>query len=142
MDENQKAEELGKELSLPLNIRQQWHNGRLYYAIIDVVGYLVETTNARRYWSDVKRKIGAERFSQLYDDIVQLKIMASDGKAYATECADMDSVLRIVQDIPSDNGRIETLKRFMAEAGAMRLETIQQKGIDLDAERRKWTLPQ
>ncbi len=139
MDEDQRQEEEpGQHPSLPINVRHQGYNGRLYYVIIDAILFLTETTNSRRYWSDIKRKLGPERVLQLYDFIVQLKIPASDGKAYTTECADMDGILRIVQDIPSDNERIEHLKRFMAESAAMRIETIQQMGIDLDAERRKY----
>ena len=47
---------------------------------------LTDTNNARRYWSDLKRKLSDEEgFSRLYEKIVQLKLPASDGKNYSTD---------------------------------------------------------
>lgn len=50
----------------------------------------------------------------------------------------MDGMLRIIQDIPSDTDRIEAFKRYMAESSALRIETVQATGVDLDAERRRY----
>jgi maltooligosyltrehalose synthase len=63
-------------------IRTEWNeaNQKWYFAIIDVVETLTESNNPRRYWSDLKRKLNSEGFSQLYEIIVQLKIISSDGK--------------------------------------------------------------
>ena len=55
-------------------IRSEW-NGleqKWYFAIIDVIEILTESNNPRRYWSDLKRKLNSEGFSQLYEIIVQL----------------------------------------------------------------------
>jgi hypothetical protein len=71
-------------------IRSEWNEAeqKWYFAIIDVIEILTESKNPRRYWSDLKRKLNTEGFSQLYEIIVQLKMISSDGKRYVTDCAD------------------------------------------------------
>ena len=62
-------------------IRRIIHNKEWWFSIIDVVGALTDSSIPRRYWSDLKRQIAEkEGFSELYDNIVQLKMLASDGK--------------------------------------------------------------
>jgi hypothetical protein len=56
-----------------------------YFSVIDVIEILTGSNNPRRYWSDLKRKLEQEGFSQLYEIIVQLKMESSDGKKYVTE---------------------------------------------------------
>ena len=71
------------------HIRSEWDESKQkwYFAIIDVVEILTESNNPRRYWSDLKRKLDKEGYSQLYENIVQLKMISSDGKRYVTDCA-------------------------------------------------------
>ena len=47
-----------------------------YFSIVDVVAILTKSENPRRYWSDLKRKLHKEG-SQLYEEIVQLKMLSS-----------------------------------------------------------------
>ena len=54
-----------------------------YFSIVDEVAVLTDSENPRRYWSDLKRKLAKEG-SQLYEGIVQLKMLSSDGKYYKT----------------------------------------------------------
>jgi hypothetical protein len=62
-------------------IRRAWHNEEWWFSIIDVVGILSETAIPKRYWSDLKRKLAQEAGSeQPYEKIVQLKLIAPDGK--------------------------------------------------------------
>lgn len=84
-------------------IRSEWSESeqKWHFAIIDVVEILTESTSPRRYWSDLKRKLNTEGFSQLYEIVVQLKMVSSDGKKYLTDCADAKGLLRIIQSIPS-----------------------------------------
>ena len=71
-------------------VRTHWDEEKevWYFSIIDVIRILSGSNNPRRYWSDLKRKLEQEGFSQLYDIIVQLKLMSSDGKKYPTDCTD------------------------------------------------------
>ena len=69
-------------------IRMEWNEEEQdwYVSIVDVIEVLTGTANPRRYWSDLKRKMKAEG-SQLYENIVQLKMMSTDGKKYDTDVA-------------------------------------------------------
>src|SRR3990167_11044863 len=56
-----------------------------------------------------------ENFNQLYEKIVQLKLPASDGKKYNTDCANTETLFRIIQSIPSP--KAEPFKRWLAKVG-------------------------
>ena len=105
-------------------IRTEWSEKeqKWYFAIIDVVEILTESNNPRRYWSDLKRKLNSEGFSQLYEIIVQLKMVSSDGKKYVTDCTDSKGLLRIIQSIPSP--KAEPFKQWLAQVGSDRLDEI------------------
>ena len=107
------------------HIRTEWNESaqKWYFAIIDVVEILTESNNPRRYWSDLKRKLNSEGFSQLYEIIVQLKMVSSDGKKYTTDCADAKGLLRIIQSIPSP--KAEPFKQWLAQVGSDRLDEIE-----------------
>ena len=102
-------------------IRVQWDDEeeKWYFSIVDVVGVLAESENPRRYWSDLKRKLRKEG-SQLYEKIVQLKMLATDGKTRLTDVADTEQLLRIIQSIPSPNA--EPFKVWLARVGYERIE--------------------
>ncbi len=105
-------------------IRTEWNEGEeeWYFSVVDVIEVLTCTENPRRYWSDLKRKMKAEG-SQLYEKIVQLKMLSQDGKNYSTDVANTKQVLRIIQSIPSK--KAEPFKLWLAEVGAERIdETI------------------
>ena len=114
-------------------IRAEWSETaqKWYFAVIDVIEILTESNNPRRYWSDLKRKLNSEGFSQLYEIIVQLKMISSDGKKYLTDCSDAKSLLRIIQSIPSP--KAEPFKQWLAQVGSDRLDEI--KNPELAAQR-------
>ncbi len=115
-----------KETSIKLfeskKIRVHWDNEseKWYFSVIDIIETLTKSNNPRRYWSDLKRKLTKEGFSQLYEIIVQLKLKASDGKKYTTDCADTEGLLRIIQSIPSP--KAEPFKVWLAKVGYERIE--------------------
>ena len=95
-----------------------------WFSVIDIVQVLTGSTNANRYWSDLKRKLAQEAGSeQPYEKIVRLKLMAPDGKQRLTDCATAQSLLRIVQSIPSP--KAEPFKRWLAKVGKERLDEIE-----------------
>ena len=63
-------------------IRTAWDEAQeeWYFSIVDVIAILTGTENPRRYWSDLKRKLKKEGAVELYEKIVQLKMLSSDGK--------------------------------------------------------------
>lgn len=103
-------------------IRVHWNNDseKWYFSVIDIIETLTASQNPRRYWSDLKRKLTKEGFSQLYEIIVQLKLESSDGKKYKTDCADTEGLLRIIQSIPSP--KAEPFKVWLAKVGYERIE--------------------
>jgi DNA-damage-inducible protein D len=102
-------------------IRRQWHDGRWFFSVVDVVAVLTDSDTPRRYWSDLKRKLHAEGFEP-YDKIVPLKMRSLDGKNRETDAADVETMLRIIQSIPSP--RAEPVKQWLARVGTERLDAI------------------
>lgn len=94
-----------------------------YFSIIDIIDVLTESSNSRRYWSDLKKKLsGEEGFVQLYEKIVQLKLESSDGKKYSTDCADVETMFRIIQSVPSP--KAEPVKQWLAKTGYERMKEM------------------
>ena len=92
-----------------------------YYSAIDVIAVLTESKNPNRYWSDLKRKLSDES-GQPYENIVRLKLKATDGKMRETDAANTKQLLRIVQSVPSP--KAEPFKQWLAQMGKERLEEI------------------
>ena len=113
-------------------VRTQWDEEKelWYFSIIDVIEILTDSNNPRRYWSDLKRKLEEEGFGQLYDIIVQLKLEASDGKKYLTDCTDTQGLLRIIQSIPSP--KAEPFKQWLAQVGYERIEETEDPELSFD----------
>lgn len=80
------------------SVRRHWDAEKemWYFSIIDVIEILTGSAMPRRYWSDLKIKLKNEG-SELYEKIVQLKLMASDGKKYSTDCFSTEDLLRVIQ---------------------------------------------
>ena len=102
-------------------IRTAWNEEteEWYFSVVDVCEVLSGTDNPRRYWSDLKRKLATEG-SELYEKIVQLKMIAADGKKRLTDVADTEQLLRIIQSIPSP--KAEPFKLWLAQVGRERIE--------------------
>jgi hypothetical protein len=113
-------------------IRSHWdaEKEKWYFSVVDVIQILTDSNNSRRYWSDLKRKLEQEGFLQLYEIIVQLKLMSQDGKKYITDCTDTEGLLRIIQSVPSP--KAEPFKQWLAKVGYERIEETQdpEKSID------------
>jgi len=102
-------------------IRRHWDEKaeKWYFSVVDVVQALAQTDRPRKYWDDLKRKL-KEEGSQLSEKIGQLKMQAADGKFYLTDTADTETMLRIIQSIPSPNA--EPFKLWLARVGYERIE--------------------
>ena len=95
--------------------KEEW-----YFSIIDVISVLTGTANPRRYWSDLKRKLKTEGAVEVYEKIVQLKLLSPDGKKRLTDVASTEQLLRIIQSIPSP--KAEPFKAWLAMVGKERIE--------------------
>jgi hypothetical protein len=111
-------------------VRRVWYQEKWYFSVIDVVGILTETENPRRYWSDLKRKLVAEGYGEVYEKIVQLKMEAPDGKMRVTDASDTTTLLRIIQSVSSP--KADPLKRWLAEVGTQRIEEIENPELAME----------
>ena len=104
-------------------IRSIWDSEKeeYYFSVIDVVGVLSGTKIPRNYWSDLKRKLQDEG-SQLHEEIVQLKMKASDGKNRLTDTLDTKGILRLIESVPSP--KAEPFKLWLANLGNERINEV------------------
>jgi len=103
-------------------IRRVWFNDEWWFSVVDVIEALAESGRARKYWSDLKKRLAEEGF-ELSAKIGQLKLVASDGKLYLTDCANTKNMFRIIQSIPSP--KAEPFKQWLAQVGYDRVQEIE-----------------
>ncbi len=104
-------------------IRKVFHANEWWFSIIDVVQALVGGDRPRKYWNDLKKKLIAEGYFEVSEKIGQLKMLAPDGKQRMTDCANTETLFRIIQTIPSP--KVEPLKRWLAKVGKERLDELE-----------------
>ena len=111
-------------------VRSVWNEKeeKWFFSIVDVVEILTGSSIPKRYWSDLKRKLKSEG-NQSYENIVQLKMLSSDGKKYNTDAVDTEELLRVIQSIPSK--KAEPFKRWLAKVGYERIQEIEDPEIAL-----------
>jgi hypothetical protein len=104
-------------------IRTAWNadSEEWLFSVIDVIAVLTDSTQPRKYWSDLKVKLKSEG-SELSDKIGQLKMPAEDGKMRDTDVLDTRGILRLIQSVPSK--KAEPFKMWLAEVGNDRLDEI------------------
>ncbi len=110
---------------------EQW-----YFSVIDVVEILSESTNPRDYWFKMKLRIKSEEGLELSTVCRQLKLKATDGKMRVTDVADTETLLRIIQSIPSP--KAEPFKQWLAKVGYERIQEISDPGQSIDRARENW----
>lgn len=103
-------------------IRRIWHNNEWFFSVIDVIQALTDSSNPRNYWNMLKQR-ELEQGIELSTFCVQLKLPSSDGKYYETDCANTESLFRIIQSIPSP--KAEPFKRWLAKIGYERIQEIE-----------------
>lgn len=106
------------------NIRRTLHKNEWWFSVIDIVEVLTDSQRPRKYWDDLKRKLlEDEGFSELSEKIGQLKMKAPDGKMRETDCANTETLFRIIQSVPSP--KAEPFKRWLAKIGYERIQEIE-----------------
>ena len=127
-----------KELVLFENnkIRRQMYNGEWYYSIIDIIEILTNSSRPRKYWDDLKKKLETEGFSELSENIGQLKMVAKDGKLRQTDCANRETIFRLIQSIPSPNA--EPFKLWFARLAEERIQEVIDPSLAIERARRTY----
>lgn len=106
-------------------IRSIWDSekGDYFFSVVDVIAALTDSKIPKRYWSDLKRKLINNEGSQLYENIVRLKIKSEkDGKSYATDTLDTRGILRLIESVPSP--KAEPFKVWLANLGGDRIDEV------------------
>ena len=98
-------------------IRSVWDDEKeeWYFSVIDVCAVLSQSTNPKRYWSYLKRKLKQESASETYEKIVRLRMTSEDGAHRQT-----DATIFGIQSIPSP--KAEPIKQWLAKVGTARID--------------------
>ena len=104
-------------------VRKVIYKNERCFSVIDVVEVLTETDRPRKYWNDLKKKLIKEGYAEVSEKIGQLKLEAPDGKLRETDCANTETIFRIIQTIPSP--KAEPFKRWLAKVGYERVQEIE-----------------
>ena len=105
-------------------IRRVWDEKKetWYFSVVDIISVLTNSSRPRKYWSDLKTELNKEG-AEVSDKIGRLKMEAPDGKMRLTDVADTETILRLIQSIPSP--KAEPLKIWLAKVGYERIEETQ-----------------
>ncbi|MBS3944011.1 MAG: hypothetical protein KGZ42_00800, partial [Melioribacter sp.] len=109
-----------------------------YFSVVDIVAALIEQPDfkkAKSYWTTLKGRLKKEG-SQLVTKCDQLKMLSADGKRYKTDVADVETILRLVQSVPSK--KAEPIKLWLAKVGYERLDEMNNPEIALNRSREYW----
>jgi len=109
-----------------------------WFSVGDIVQVLTQQsdpTTARKYWNKLKQRLRIEG-SQLVTDCHQLKLTAEDGKQRLTDVATAETMLRLVQSIPSP--KAEPIKLWLAKVGYERMQEMSDPALSLDRARETW----
>ena len=112
-------------------IRRVWHDGQWWFAFVDVIEVLTESKNPAVYWRVLKKRLLDEGGSQTVTNCNGLKMTTRDGKQRITDCANTETIFRLIQSIPSP--KAEPFKQWLAKVGYERIQEIENP--ELAAER-------
>jgi len=117
-------------------LRRIWHKGEWYYSVIDVVAILSNSKQPRPYWANLKKRIKTEGFEESLLELEVFKLRSSDGRFRETDTAKRQTLLRIIQSIPSPTA--EYFRLWLAEVGEQRFEEIENPQIALERMRQNY----
>ena len=121
-------------------IRRHWDekHEKWYFSVVDIVAVLTDQSEHRKaqsYWTTLKNRLKKEG-SEVVTKCDQLKMMASDGKYYLTDAADVETILRFIQSIPSP--KAEPFKLWLAKVGYERMQETVDPERSLNRARENW----
>jgi len=109
-----------------------------YFSVVDIIAALLQQPDhqtARKYWNKLKERLRKEG-SQSVTNCHQLKLESADGKKYLTDTADPETLLRIIQSVPSP--KAEPIKLWLAKVGYERIQDMSDPARSLDRAREYW----
>ena len=109
-----------------------------WFSVVDIIRVLTQQPDyqaSRKYWKVLKGRLKKEG-SQLVTNCYQLKLPAADGKSYLTDVATAETLLRLVQSVPSP--KAEPIKLWLAKVGYERMQEMADPARSLDRARETW----
>jgi len=109
-----------------------------WFSVVDVVQVLTQQADyqtARKYWNKLKERLSKEG-SESVTNCHRLKLPAADGKNYLTDVATAETLLRLVQSVPSP--KAEPIKLWLAKVGYERMQELADPALSLDRARQTW----
>ncbi len=121
-------------------IRRHYDEGTetWWFSVVDIIRVLTQSADyqaARKYWKVLKGRLNKEG-SQLVTNCYQLKMPAADGKNYLTDVATAETLLRLVQSVPSP--KAEPIKLWLAKVGYERMQEMADPARSLARARETW----
>ena len=122
------------------NIRRQFdeETETWYFSVVDIIGVLTEqqhTDGARNYWKVLKNRLKKEG-SELVTNCNRLKLTAEDGKKRLTDVANVETLLRLIQSVPSP--KAEPIKLWLARVGYERIKEAEDPEAGIARARSAW----
>ncbi|MBN1258853.1 Bro-N domain-containing protein [Candidatus Peregrinibacteria bacterium] len=123
-------------------VRRHWDEKTetWYFSVIDIVQALIQQADyktARKYWNKLKERLKKEG-SESVTNCHQLKLEAADGKKYFTDVADVETLLRLIQSVPSP--KAEPIKLWLAKVGYERMQEMADPSKSVDRAREAWKM--
>jgi len=109
-----------------------------WFSVVDIIQVLIQQPDyqaARKYWNKLKERLGKEG-SQLVTNCHQLKMTAEDGKQRLADVATAETLLRLVQSVPSP--KAEPIKLWLAKVGCERMQEMADPALSLERARETW----
>ncbi len=109
-----------------------------FFSVVDIISVLTdqkEFQKAKSYWSTLKGRLKKEE-SQVVTNCDRLKIKAHDGKYYQTDVANVETIFRLIQSVPSP--KAEPIKLWLAKVGHERIQELANPEQALDRARDHW----
>jgi len=109
-----------------------------WFSVVDIVQVLTQQQDyqtARKYWNKLKERLGKEG-SESVTNCHRLKLPAADGKNYLTDVATAETLLRLVQSVPSP--KAEPIKLWLAKVGYERMQEMADPALSLERARETW----
>lgn len=118
-------------------VRRLWNEKeeKWYFSVVDIVGILSQSADPRKYWNKLAQRLRGEG-SEVVTKCHRLKMQAPDGKFYLTDTADIETIFRLIQSVPSP--RAEPLKLWLAKVGYERMQETIDPELAITRGRKTW----
>ncbi len=110
-------------------IRRIFYENEWWFSVVDVIAFLTDSPDAGAYWRKLKQRLAAEG-NQVVTFCHGLKLEASDGKKYTTDCANTEGIFRVIQSVPSP--KAEPFKLWLAKVGKERINEIENPELAMN----------